>query len=84
MICLGLCEKRLKILDISGAIFKEKEIGTDFEAGIVSDDIHYLIAENKIYSNYNVTPWFRKLQKQFKDISLESLGQQIRDILLSL
>jgi len=68
LICLGICERRVRILGGEG-VFREKELGTDFECGLISDDIHHLIAENKVYTNYNITPWFRKLQKQYKDLN---------------
>eukprot|EP00349_Pseudokeronopsis_sp_Brazil_P000359 CAMPEP_0202962186 /NCGR_PEP_ID=MMETSP1396-20130829/6290_1 /ASSEMBLY_ACC=CAM_ASM_000872 /TAXON_ID= /ORGANISM="Pseudokeronopsis sp., Strain Brazil" /LENGTH=138 /DNA_ID=CAMNT_0049682587 /DNA_START=163 /DNA_END=579 /DNA_ORIENTATION=- len=69
LICLGICEKRIKILSDEGSVFTEKDMATDFDSGLISDDIYHLIADNKIYQNYNISPWFRKLQKQYKDIN---------------
>ena len=72
IICLGISEKRLKVFDNNGNIFREKDINNDIECGGISDDIHYFIADNKIFSKYNITPWFRKLQKTYKDLAVEN------------
>jgi hypothetical protein len=57
MICLGICEKRIQMM--SGEIFGMKEVSMEFES--ISDDIHALIADNKVYKSFNTSPWFRKL-----------------------
>ena len=68
----------MRTFDRAGDVFRDKEINFDIESGGISDDIHYLIAENKVYQNYNTTPWFRKLQKTYKETTSENVLSQIQ------
>jgi hypothetical protein len=44
-----------------------KDLGTEFDN--ISDDIFYLLAENKVFQPYTNTAWFKKIQKAYKDVN---------------
>ena len=56
-----------------------KDLGSEFEG--VSDDVYYLIAENKVYQPYVNTPWYKKIKKQFKDVTDGNAKDYARDCL---
>ena len=68
MIALSICETRIKMYQ--GEMFSLKEIGKEYEG--ISDDIHYMFVESKAQCNFTTAPWFRKLQKKYKDVLNEA------------
>lgn len=55
IIGLAVTQKRIDVMN--GSIFE----GGENEMEIISEDVYYLFAENKVVVNYTSSPWFRKL-----------------------
>ena len=73
---LSITEKRLQV---SGKdIFRIKEF-VDFEP--ISEDLHYCLAEPKAQTTFVSQPWFRKVQKQYKDLNESNIKAYTGDIL---
>lgn len=57
IITLSICEKRVKMYN--DEMFIMKDLGSDFDN--ISDDVYYLLAENKVYQNFANNAWFKKI-----------------------
>ena len=55
------------------------EWANDFE--VISDDVHQVMCDLKISANFGTQPWFRKLQKLYKDVNAENAKVAIKVIL---
>eukprot|EP00347_Sterkiella_histriomuscorum_P020315 403338280 len=77
VIAISICEQRLKANNDS--IFQITEWGEENKP--ISDDIHEIMSDMKLLPNFGTQPWFRKLQKQYKEINEENAKATIKQLL---
>ena len=56
-----------------------KDLGSEFDT--ISDEIYYLLSEGKVYQAYGNTPWFKKIEKSYKDVNEQNAKNIIKDML---
>jgi len=78
LVSLFICNKRLQMH--RGELFTGKVDLLEFE--MISENVYYWIAENKLFSDSMLgAAWLKKLQKQYKDATAETVQTDIKETL---